>query len=320
MPFFVVDDGAHSHPKMMRAKNAAVGLWMRVGSYVAQHLTDGHVPGPVATMYGSTPQISKLLAVGLWHEHGHTCPRCPAVRPGDFFMHDYRESGNPSRAEVLARRKRAADKKAKQRAAQAGSGADSAENPSLFGEESSENRDGFDEETDANPNQDSDDSAGHGDVSPGDSSGTSRARVPLHSTPLRKEGAGEREGSAGSSARAALSLIPADWEPSADDVRAAQLARLDSGREQLTADQVDAVTRKFVRRQLDDGKTAAAWGGRWRQWAETERPEQPSAAGGVVVHLPTGRGPVGAQPQSTADKRAAEAFALAQRLRAEGNQ
>ncbi|MFJ8855270.1 hypothetical protein [Streptomyces sp. NPDC102437] len=294
---------------MMRAKNAAVGLWMRVGSYVAQHLTDGHVPGPVATMYGSTPQISKLLAVGLWHEHGHTCTRCPAVRPGDYFMHDYRESGNPSRAEVLARRKRAADKKAKQRAAQTGSG--STENPSLFDEESSANRDGFDEETDANPDQDSDDSAGHGDVSLGDSSGTSRARVPLHSTPLLKEGAEEREGSAGSGARAhepALSLIPADWAPSTDDVRAAQLARLDSGREQLTPQQLDVVTRKFVRRMTDDGRTAAAWGGRWRQWAENERIEQQPAAGGVVVPF------AGGAQQTKGQQQRAGLAALRERL------
>ncbi|RPK74488.1 hypothetical protein [Streptomyces sp. ADI95-17] len=308
MPFFVVDDGADSHPKMIRAKNAAVGLWTRVGSYVARQLTDGHVPGEVAKMYGSAPQITKLLTVGLWHEHGHTCPRCPQPRPGDYFMHDYRESGNPSRAEVLARRKRAADKKAKQRAAQAGFGADSAENPSLFGEESSGNHNGFDEETDANPSQDPGDSAGHGDVSLGDSPGTSRARVPLHSTPLLKEGAEEREGSTGSSARAALSLIPANWEPSDADVRAAQLARLDSGREQLTPQQLDVVTRKFVRRQLDDGKTAAAWGGRWRQWAETERPEQP-AAGGVVVPFTNG-----AQPQTKSQQQRAGLAALRERL------
>ncbi|MFB7212734.1 hypothetical protein [Streptomyces sp. NPDC056255] len=310
MPFFVVDDAADLHPKMVRASNAAIGLWTRVGSYVARQLTDGYVPGEIAKMYGSAPQIKKLVAVRLWHEHGHTCPRCPEVRPGDYYMHDYRKSGNPSRAEVLARRERAAAKKARQRAAQTGSGVDSAENPSSFGEESSGNRDGFDDETDANQDQDSGDFAGHGDVSPEDSPGTSRARVPLHSTPLLKEGAKEREESAGSSARApepALSLIPADWEPSDDDVRAAQLARIDSGREQLTADQVDAVTRKFVRRQLDDGKTAAAWGGRWRQWAETERPEQP-AAGGVVVPF------AGGAQQTKGQQQRAGLAALRERL------
>ncbi|MYT57688.1 hypothetical protein GTW29_13355 [Streptomyces sp. SID7834] len=284
MPFFVVDDGAHSHPKMLRAKNAAVGLWVRVGSYVAQHLTDGHVPGPVATMYGSAPQIAKLLAVGLWHEHGHTCPRCPAVRPGDFYMHDYRESGNPSRAEVKARRQRAAEKKKRQRAGQ--TGADSAGNPSAFDDDSPENPEGFDDESLPNRAPDSGEDAGQPGVSPGDSPGTSRAREPLHSTPLRNKGADERENSAGSGARApqpALSLIAPDWEPSNDDVHAAQIARSDAGRPRLTAEQLDVVTHKFVRRMTEDGRTAAAWGGRWRQWVETERVEQQPAAGGVVV-------------------------------------
>lgn len=285
MPFFVVDDGADSHPKMIRAKNAAVGLWTRVGSYVARHLTDGHVPGEVAAMYGSAPQIRKLLAVGLWHEHGHGCPRCPTVRPGDYYMHDYRESGNPSRAEVLDRRKRAADKKKRQRAGSSSS--DSSENPSLFGTDSSGNHDGFDDESSSNHSPDSDESAGHGGVSPGDSPGTSRARTPLHSTPLHNKGAEERENGAGSRARPpepALSLISADWEPSTEDVRAAQLAREDAGRQPLSEVQLAAVTRKFIRRQLDDGRRAAAWGGRWQQWIEGERTEQP-AAGGVVVSI-----------------------------------
>ncbi|MFD3517745.1 hypothetical protein [Streptomyces sp. NPDC058657] len=283
MPYFTVDDGAHSHPKMMRATNAALGLWMRVGSYVAQHLTDGHVPGEVAKSYGSTPQITKLLAVGLWHEHGHHCSRCPQPRPGDYYMHDYRESGNLSRVEVLARRKRAADKKAKQRAGQTGS--DSPANPSLFDDESQTNREGFDDESSSNHTPDSEESAGPGDVSRGDSLGTSRARVPLHSTPLHKEGAEEREVRTGSSGRAPEpphSLIAADWQPSIEDVRAAQLAREDTGRQPLTEQQLDVVTRRFVRRQLDDGRRAAAWGGRWQQWVENERTEQP-AAGGVVV-------------------------------------
>jgi hypothetical protein len=233
MPFFVVDDGAHSHPKMMAAGNAAVGLWSRIGSYVAQHLTDGHVPGDVAKMYGTAPQIRKLVAVGLWHDHAHTCGRCPAVRPGDYHMHDYAESGNPTRAEVLARRKREADKKRAYRDRQAGQ--------------------------------------------------QMRLDDPPPPPPRRQhdpEPAPARTG------------IPADWEPSADDVRAAQLARAEDGQPQLTADQVDAVTRKFVRRMLDDGTRAAAWGGRWQQWAENERTDREPSGGGVVVRPPFGQQPM----------------------------
>jgi hypothetical protein len=65
-------------------------------------------------------------------------------------------------------------------------------------------------------------------------------------------------------------------------VQAAQLARADAGREQLTPQQLAAVTRKFVRRMADDQVQAAGWGGRWQQWAENERTEQPPAGGNVV--------------------------------------
>ncbi|WP_431784368.1 hypothetical protein [Streptomyces chumphonensis] len=290
MPFFVVDDGADSHPKMVRAKNAAVGLWMRVGSYVARHLTDGHVPGEVATMYGTPPQIRKLVAVALWHEHGHTCPRCPQPRPGDYYMHDYRESGNPSRAEVLARRAKAAAKKQRQRA---GGNPD----PQLPEEGSSGFRDGIDDEEAPETSARSDDAAREGDVSPGESPETSRGRAPLHSTPAAAE---EEEGERGTgrSGRppAALSLIPADWQPTDQDVAAAQSARADAGREQLTPQQLTALTRKFVRRQRDDGTRAAAWGGRWQQWAETERTDPPGG-GGVVLPWPGGAQPTRGQQQ-----------------------
>lgn len=265
MPFFVVDDGADSHPKMVRAKNAAVGLWTRVGSYVARHLTDGHVPGEIAKMYGSAPQIKKLTDVGLWHPSGHTCPRCPQPRPGDYYMHDYAESGNPSRAEVLERREKAAEKKRQQRS---GSTAPGKRRPAAPPRPDPLD---FEDEPPADA----------GDAPPEDAPPPARAPRPAADT------------------------IPPDWEPSPDDVRAVQVARADVGRPQLTADQVDAVTRKFVRRQLDDGRTAAAWGGRWRQWAENER-QEPSA-GGVVV-------PFGGAQQSKSQQQRAGLAAIRERL------
>ncbi|AZM53312.1 hypothetical protein DMA15_12535 [Streptomyces sp. WAC 01529] len=274
MPWFNVDDKAHSHPKMIKAGNAAVGLWLRCGSYVAQHLTDGVVPGLLAEMYGTEPQIRKLTKVGLWHPAGHGCPGCPQPPVGDYYMHDYHDpaSGNPLRAEVEQRRKRAAEKKRRQRGASQG-GPDGAppRHPSLFDGEPDANDEEFDGEWPAKDARDFDDSAGQGGMSPGDS----RARDPLHSNPLPTRGVDERESSAGSrhSSEPALSAIAADWQPSENDVAAAQLARTDGGREQLSQQQLVDVTRKFVRRMAADGRTAASWGARWQEWAERERPE-----------------------------------------------
>ncbi|MFW3473617.1 hypothetical protein ACN24M_20350 [Streptomyces microflavus] len=270
MPYFAVDDKAHSHTKMRRASRAALGLWVLIGSWVAQHLTDGHVPGEIAKMYGTAPQMKSLVQAGLWHDHTHACSRCPAVRQGDYYMHDYAESGNPSRAEVESRRERAAEKKRQQR------GRYGAPPPPPAGQMP------FDDEP----------PAGDEDAPP-----EQAPRPPRRPAPV-------------------LAGIPAEWEPSRNDVDAANTARVDSGRARLTADQVDALTKKFVRRMTEERRTAAEWGGRWRQWAEAERPDQPQP-GGVVVHLPAGRAAAG---QSTADQRSAAAFDLAAQLRAEGNQ
>ncbi|OUD03349.1 hypothetical protein [Streptomyces swartbergensis] len=117
MPWFRIDDKAHSHPKLIKAGNAALGLWLRCGSYAAQHLTDGIVPGVVAELYGTKPQAAKLIKAGLWHEHGHNCPDgCPNPAPGDYVFHDFLEDGrNTSRARAEAERKKARDRQSKHR-------------------------------------------------------------------------------------------------------------------------------------------------------------------------------------------------------------
>ncbi|MCU8589339.1 hypothetical protein [Streptomyces sp. A13(2022)] len=221
MPWFVVDDSAHMHPKLLAATNAGLGLWLRCGSYAAQHLTDGIVPAHVAKMYGTPGQIRKLVAAGLWHEHGHTCPhsKCAQPAPGDFYMHDYLDPYNPSRVEVENRRRREAEKKQRYRA--------------------------------------------RGEQLPLDEPD----RTPPPPRPRRDE----------------AGPIPAGWQPSDADVQAAQLARADVGAPQLTPQQLDTVTRRFVRRMTDDQVRAATWGGRWQGWAERERAESPSA--GNVVQL-----------------------------------
>ncbi|MET9291145.1 mucin-2 [Streptomyces sp. NPDC003077] len=114
MPWFKIDDTAHAHPKLLKAGNAAIGLWLRAGAYAAQHLTEGAIPGVVVQLYGTPPQVRKLVAAGLWHEHGHACARCPQPTPGDYVMHDFLNY-NPSRARVEDDRTRAAERQQRSR-------------------------------------------------------------------------------------------------------------------------------------------------------------------------------------------------------------
>lgn len=117
MPWFKIDDSSYSHPKFVRAGNAALGLWMRCGAYSAQHLLEGQVPGAIAKAFGTPAQARKLVEAGLWHAAGHGCPRCPQPADGDFLIHDFFEGGrNSTRAQVESSRKAAADRQAKARA------------------------------------------------------------------------------------------------------------------------------------------------------------------------------------------------------------
>jgi hypothetical protein len=105
MSWLKVDDGFHSHPKVMRAGTAAAGLWVRCGSYVAQHLTDGFVPREVANTYGTRSLIKALVDNSLW-----------IPTDGGWLMHDYAER-NPSREQVEADRAAAADRQRRAREA-----------------------------------------------------------------------------------------------------------------------------------------------------------------------------------------------------------
>lgn len=167
MPWFKVDDTAHSHPKLRKAGTAAAGLWMFGGSYAAQYLTDGVIHAHFVASTGTPVQVAKLVRLGLWHPAGHACPRCPQPAEGDYVMHDYLVY-NFSRTRVLADRERAAEKKRKQRAGQenaSGSGLESAANRPRFGTDSSPKNASAAKEP-----------AGHSVASPGDSRGP-RARA-----------------------------------------------------------------------------------------------------------------------------------------------
>jgi hypothetical protein len=64
--FFYVDDQLHSHDKIEQAGNAAMGLWVRAGSWSACYLKDGFVPYNIVRRFGTKQQAERLVEVGLW--------------------------------------------------------------------------------------------------------------------------------------------------------------------------------------------------------------------------------------------------------------
>jgi hypothetical protein len=106
MTWFKVDDGLAFHAKVVQAGNAAMGLWVRAGSWSAQQLTDGFIPEQIALTLGGKGQVTALVAAGLW-----------VVVEGGYQIHDYL-SYNPTADEVRADQARKHE--AKVRAGRAG--------------------------------------------------------------------------------------------------------------------------------------------------------------------------------------------------------
>lgn len=78
--WFKVDDKAHSHPKVIEAGNAAMGLWMRCGSWSGERLTEGFIPRKTARMFGTLGEIRRLVEAGLFLDVD-----------GGYQMHDFLE-------------------------------------------------------------------------------------------------------------------------------------------------------------------------------------------------------------------------------------
>jgi hypothetical protein len=313
LPWFKVDDTAHSHPKLMRATNAAIGLWLRAGSYAAQHLTEGHVPGVVAQLYGTTPQIRKLVAAGLWHEHGHTCPheKCQQPAPGDYYMHDFLIY-NPSRAQEESKRSAAAERQSRGRARQRAereTRSDSPSNADRFGAET------MAEKSERSPNRSefSDSDAGQEGLSQRDAQGVSRWSRPVPSpfSPYGENGAAAEQAATGvpdgltelkrGIAAAGISGIGWDLKPSQWEYARQAMDRV--GVPAMVAHAAASARLKGI------PATAGAWVQGWRSLEPT-----PELIPGAEV-IPLGAAP-SARP-STTDQRVAEGMALAARLRAQ---
>lgn len=103
MPWFRLEDNFHHHPKILKAGNAATGLWVRCGTYSAQYLTDGFILAETAHEHGKAREIDALLDSRLWVE-----------KEDGFVMPDYLDY-NPSKEQVLAERAAARDRQRRKR-------------------------------------------------------------------------------------------------------------------------------------------------------------------------------------------------------------
>ncbi len=105
MPWFKVDDHFWSHPKISDLSNDAISLWVRAGSYSAQHLTDGFIPDAVVRrqLWSDKSAAEELAESGLW-----------VVAEGGFQFHDWLQY-QPTAADTLSKREAARERVRKAR-------------------------------------------------------------------------------------------------------------------------------------------------------------------------------------------------------------
>lgn len=125
MPWFKVDDNLAFHQKTIQAGNAAMGLWVRAGSWSAQSLTDGFIPNAIARQLGTKSQIDKLVTARLWTK-----------RSDGYTFHEW-DQRQPLKEDVeadrAATRKRVSEHRKRKREAQAPEASDAPTSNSVTG-------------------------------------------------------------------------------------------------------------------------------------------------------------------------------------------
>ena len=122
---FKVDDGFYDHPKVRaiprgNVRKGAVSLWALAGSWADRYLTDGLIPAHQVPEFGATTkEAAALVVVGLWHDSGHACDRCPPVPSGHYLYHEW-DQCNDLKVDVEKRRSKARDRMRKLRAGELG--------------------------------------------------------------------------------------------------------------------------------------------------------------------------------------------------------
>lgn len=263
MAWFALDDGFDTHPKVRKAGNAAVGLFVRLGVHATKHLTEGHLDGDIVRDYGTAATIRKLIAVGMLHESGHGCLRCQQPAEGNFVIHDYLDY-NKSRAQIEAARE-AARKRQNRGRETARANRNARDSERILSSNSRQNGAGFDSNSRQNAPLFDDEPAGHEDLSRRD---THEGATVVPSPPLPShnyDGADLGRGSTGSTGRAAEPDGPAPIE--IDGFQLTDGMRRWAHRDGYAAlIDIDHSTAQFVSHYRSTGARRKSWPDAWQKW------------------------------------------------------
>ena len=140
MTWFKVDDGFYDHPKVADLPNAAVGLWIKAGSWCSKHLTDGEIPASrVKALKGTASQVRELIECGLWSEVSADRAQSGTKSYSFRDWNDYqptREQKREERADAAERQRESRDRKRREQEERKNVTRDSHVTPSALSQES----------------------------------------------------------------------------------------------------------------------------------------------------------------------------------------
>jgi 5-methylcytosine-specific restriction endonuclease McrA len=80
MAWFKVDEHMSSHPAVWKAGDSALGLWLRMGCWLANFPKQGDfIPAHMAKHYGTKAQIRRLVEARPSRSYTAACVECGAT-------------------------------------------------------------------------------------------------------------------------------------------------------------------------------------------------------------------------------------------------
>ena len=316
MPWFALDDGFDTHPKVRKAGNAAVGLFVRLGVHATKHLTEGHLDGAIVRDYGTDATVRKLITVGMLHAFGHDCLRCEQPAEDGYVIHDYLDY-NKSRAQIEAAREAARKRQNRGRESARQNRNERDSEPNLNGN-SRGNGASFAPNSRQNAPRFEDGTAGQNGTSRRD---THEGATGVPSPPLPSQPYGMADvGGDGAGSEAPEQRPDGPTPIEIDGFQLTDAMRRWALQTFGPAVDIDHSTAQFVSHYRSTGTRRKSWPDAWQKWIRDDAKRTTDRAqptqGAFLVPLPGGNTHTPSRP-STTDQRVRDGLALAARLRAQ---
>lgn len=117
MPWVKIDDAFFDHPKLRAVGRDGRALAIAALCHSSAQYLDGVIGAADLPLVAAKAEVrrsvaAKLVEADLWHQEGHSCPRCNPCPPGAYLIHDY-HAYQPSAEQERKRRREVSEVKSR---------------------------------------------------------------------------------------------------------------------------------------------------------------------------------------------------------------